>query len=481
MTRSACSIVPPFILERLAHSPDEELAAHARHALRVDRRHRAARADRADEGSSRRPLEPGTIEGGPSRLICDAHNTEELPGTTVRDEGQEPTGDLAVDEAYDGLGQTWALYAQAFARNSLDGKGLPLRATVHFGDRYDNAFWDGTQMVFGDGDGKVFGRFTASLDVIGHELAHGVTEHTAGLMYQDQPGALNESMSDVFGSLVKQHKLGQDAAAADWLIGAELLIGELAGQALRAMKAPGTAYDNPVLGKDPQPAHMDDYVRTDADHGGVHINSGIPNKAFYLVATTLGGPAWGDPGAIWYAALTGKEIAADCDFVTFAGLTQGAARALFGEDSPQLRAVTEAWSAVGVLGSAGPAAGSGDPADEAAADEPGQHEPSPDDHEHEGEPVPADAVVALQRSGGFAGLTVRRTVTLEELPAPDAHAWRSVLRARRLQALGDGEPTHPDSYCYGVSCERPAVDVQIAEQHLPDDLKGLFERTLREG
>ena len=159
------------------------------------------------------------------RLISDAQGGTRLPGTSVRGEGDPDTGDVAVTEAYDGLGDTWALYAEAFERNSLDARGLPLRASVHYGRDYDNAFWDGTQMVFGDGDGKIFGRFTASLDVIGHELAHGVTEHTAGLMYQGQPGALNESMSDVFGSLVKQRKLGHSADAADWLIGAELLIG----------------------------------------------------------------------------------------------------------------------------------------------------------------------------------------------------------------------------------------------------------------
>lgn len=433
-----------------------------------------------------------TIEGGPSRLICDAHNTEELPGDQVRAEGGEVTGDVAADEAYAGLGDTWTLYAEAFERNSLDGKGLPLRATVHFGNGYDNAFWDGTQMVFGDGDGKVFGRFTASLDVIGHELAHGVTEHTAGLRYQDQPGALNESMSDVFGSLVKQHKLGHDAAAADWLIGAELLIGELAGQALRSMKEPGTAYDNPILGKDPQPGHMDDYVETDDDHGGVHINSGIPNKAFYLLATTLGGPAWADPGRIWYAALTGKDIAADCDFVTFAGLTQAAAATLFGEDSAQLRAVTDAWTAVGVLGAADGAAapvvvaaddipGDDPPADDTSAEEPGHHEPSPDDYDSEGRDVPANAVVEVKRTGGFAGITVQRTVALHELSHHDASVWRAVLGRQTLQSLGGQDLTHPDSYCYGVSCAQPELDVRIPEQHLPDDLKGLFERTLREG
>ena len=157
------------------------------------------------------------------RAIHDAEHGTTLPGTLVRSEGDPDTGDQAVTEAYDGLGDTWQLWQQAYGRNSLDGKGLPLVASVHFGTNYDNAFWDGTQMVFGDGDGVIFLPFTRSVDVIGHELAHGVTQYTSGLNYQDQSGALNESVSDVFGVLVKQRLLGQTADQADWLIGAELL------------------------------------------------------------------------------------------------------------------------------------------------------------------------------------------------------------------------------------------------------------------
>ena len=197
----------------------------------------------------------------------------------VRKEGEPATGDPAADEAYDGLGHTHRLYAEAFGRNSIDGNGLHLEATVHYGRLYDNAFWDGRQMVFGDGDGQVFQRFTKSLSVIGHELAHGVTQYSAGLVYRNQAGALNESMSDVFGALVEQHVRRQSAAEASWLIGEGLFTDQVQGTALRSLKAPGTAYDDDVLGKDPQPDSMDGYVHTSADNGGVHINSGIPNRA----------------------------------------------------------------------------------------------------------------------------------------------------------------------------------------------------------
>jgi len=218
---------------------------------------------------------------------------------------------------------------------------------VHFGRDYDNAFWDGEQMVFGDGDGVVFNRFTIAVDVIGHELAHGVTEVEAGLVYRDQPGALNESVSDCFGSMVKQRVLGQTAAEADWLIGAGLLAEGVNGRALRSMAAPGTAYDDERLGgRDPQPAHMDDFVRTAEDDGGVHINSGIPNRAFHLAATALGGHAWERAGAVWYATLRDPSLTTTADFATFAALTVRTAGARF--DAGVAAAVRDAWTEVGV-------------------------------------------------------------------------------------------------------------------------------------
>jgi Zn-dependent metalloprotease len=202
-------------------------------------------------------------------------------------------------------------------------------------------------MVYGDGDGRFFGRFTACVDVVGHELTHGVTQNAARLLYRDQSGALNESMSDVFGSLVKQWSLNQTAAQADWLIGAGLFTPAVQGVALRSMKAPGTAYDDPDLGRDPQPADMAHYVRTATDGGGVHINSGIPNRAFFLAASHIGGFAWQKAGLVWYRALTGA-LAPSSDFQAAADATASIAGSLFGASSVERKAVVEAWSAVGV-------------------------------------------------------------------------------------------------------------------------------------
>ncbi len=173
-----------------------------------------------------------------------------------------------MNEAYDGAGFTFDLYKEQYGRNSIDGEGMHLVSTVHHQQGYDNAFWNGEQMVYGDGDEdlpedeRLFNRFTVALDVIGHELTHGVIQYEAQLVYYEQPGALNESYSDIFGSLVKQKTLNQTAEEADWLIGEGLFTANVAGKAIRSMKDPGSAYDDPVLGKDPQPGHMKKYVKT---------------------------------------------------------------------------------------------------------------------------------------------------------------------------------------------------------------------------
>jgi Zn-dependent metalloprotease len=234
-----------------------------------------------------------------------------------------------------------------FERNSIDDQGLRLDSTVHYSQNYDNAFWNGQQMVYGDGDGEIFNRFTISIDVIGHELTHGVTQFEAGLIYQGQQGALNESMSDVFGALVKQWVNKQTADQADWLIGQGLFTSKINGVALRSMKAPGTAYDDPLLGKDPQPGHMKDIYKGNKDNGGVHINSGIPNRAFYLAATAIGGYAWEKAGKIWYITLRDR-LRAWSDFSRAAKHTIDVAAELYGKNSTEQQAVREAWKQVGV-------------------------------------------------------------------------------------------------------------------------------------
>ncbi len=336
--------LPPHLLRAIAENGTPEQRARALRTLSIDHTLRFTRAlpTRAGAGLP-------APEGQKSRTVYTAHNTDALPGTLVRSEGQPATADDATDEAYDGLGATYDFYWEVFTRNSIDDEGLPLRATVHFGQAFDNAFWNGEQMVFGDGDGELFRRFTVCLDVIGHELTHGVTADETRLQYSMQAGALDESVSDVFGSLVKQWGLRQTADQADWLIGAGLFTASVKGRAIRSMEAPGTAYDDPVLGKDPQPAHFSHYVHTMEDNGGVHINSGIPNRAFYLAAVAMGGHAWERAGRIWYETLRDSRLRATTGFKSFAKLTAASASRLYGPNSDEERVVRDAWQQVGVL------------------------------------------------------------------------------------------------------------------------------------
>jgi Zn-dependent metalloprotease len=372
-----CGIVPPDILRRIAAGagPDhpevpDDAAAAAQRTLEADAQLRQLREVVAERGRGdlRGPIPglqnlrdqrspelkkpPAQALPAVQRAVHDSRHTSTLPGKLVRGEGKPATSDESVNRAYDGLGATWQLYWSAFQRDSLDARGLALVASVHYQEQYDNAFWDGQQMVFGDGDGTYFNDFTVSADVIGHELAHGVTQYTAGLTYVTQSGALNESLSDCFGSMVKQQVLGQGAADADWLIGEGLFTEKVNGVALRSMKAPGTAYDDPVLGKDPQPADMDGFVVLPADsqhdNGGVHTNSGIPNHAFYLAATSIGGPSWEGAGLVWYDVVTGSTITKDIDFAGFAALTVDAAKVRFGDASTEAKAVQDAWQTVKV-------------------------------------------------------------------------------------------------------------------------------------
>ena len=345
-------IIPPHILDAIASNGTAEQRELALRTIassdQIRNRRNEVKAKNVAAASF-----SAAVSAGKQRTVYDAKQGSQLPGTKVRGEGDPAVADPGTNEAYDGSGLTYDLYSSVFGRDSIDNKGLPLNSTVHYQKGYDNAFWDGGQMVYGDGDEdlppaqRLFNRFTISVDVIGHELTHGVTQYEANLTYSKQPGALNESVSDVFGSLVKQHQRQQTADQADWIIGEGLFTSNVNGVGIRSMKAPGTAYDDPVLGKDPQPAHMDHYVNTLSDNGGVHINSGIPNHAFYVIAREIGGYAWEKAGAIWYKALT-EKFTATSTFLDAANLTFAAAADLYGVDSPEQKAVQSGWAAVGI-------------------------------------------------------------------------------------------------------------------------------------
>jgi len=345
-------IVPPFVLEKLAQARDPRVRERALANLQLGAQLRATRAIISTLPS--RVLRFG-IAAAPGRLHREVYNQGNrnppdrfLPGKLVRAERGRASGDPAVDEAYNYGGATWRLYYDVYGRNSLDDQGMTLVQSVHAGIDYDNAFWDGRQMVYGDGDGVVFQRFTRAPDVVGHELTHGVVQYASGLEYQDEPGALNEHFADVFGSLVRQHRRRQTARNADWLIGKEILVPARTRTALRSMKAPGTAYQgDQYLGDDPQPAHYKDRYRGSGDYGGVHINSGIPNHAFYLAATEFGGYAWNAVGKVWYQVML--NLLPRSDFAECARQCRLVAKAMAPQVGTRITGVVDrAWKAVGL-------------------------------------------------------------------------------------------------------------------------------------
>ncbi|PMD48942.1 putative protease prtS [Hyaloscypha variabilis F] len=356
----ARSIIPGYVFQDIAASgqasPEQKDRAHAN--LQISQK---IHAERAETEAAAAPTKTEHV----IRKIYDSHKTNRLRQKLVYTEGNDlgalKTNESAL-EVIDFFGKTYEFYQEIFKRDSVDNDNLTLIGNLHYDDipgppGMDNAFWNGQEMAFGDGDGEIFGSFTKNIDVIGHELTHGVTQYTANLEYEFQSGALNESMSDVFGSMIKQYfyPTGKQLAKdADWLIGEGIFLPSITNAAaLRSMKAPGTAYDNPKIGKDRQGADMDGYQNMpntdEGDNGGVHINSGIPNRAFYLASVGFGGYSWEKAGRIWYAALTDdklRDVDSSTAFTTFADLTTQIAKDLFGDEGQAI--VKKAWTDVKV-------------------------------------------------------------------------------------------------------------------------------------
>jgi Zn-dependent metalloprotease len=303
------SFIPPFILENMAKNGIEDARISILQSTQTTDKRTNGVVDIttlacASEPSASAPSKSACASippsGTASREVFDCQNKWTLRIKVVRGEGDPATGDEDVKKTYEYAGITRDFYKSVLGRNSIDNIGMNMILNVHVGANYMNAFWDGDEMAFGDGDGKIFVSFAKSLDVVSHELTHGITQFTANLEYKGQSGALNEHFSDVFGTAITQYANKETAESADWLIGDEIMGPTLYGEALRSMMAPGTAYDNDLMGKDPQPDHMKDYYKGHEDNYGVHINSGIPNRAFYLVAMDIGT----DKAAlIWYHAL----------------------------------------------------------------------------------------------------------------------------------------------------------------------------------
>jgi len=340
-----CYFVPPYVQTELTKNAEGAAADKSQKTL-AD----AARKRRADAITSAPAGGPGlapAATGTSRREVYDSANSNNQRVTLVRPEGSPETKDVEVINAYDNAGLVRAYFKSALNRDSIDNRSLDLVLNVHFGNKFNNAFWDGDEMTFGDGDGVIFSGFARSLDVVAHELAHGVTQYASGLIYKNESGALNEHFSDVFGTSITQWANKETPQDADWLIGDEIMGPDLYGEALRSMRDPGTAYDNPIIGKDPQPANYANRYTGTADNGGVHINSGIPNRAFYLTATELGDTLVA--AKIWYHAL--HFVKPNSTFAQAAVQVADSARILVKAGAVPKGAaqiVRGAWRAVGV-------------------------------------------------------------------------------------------------------------------------------------
>ncbi|WP_184542288.1 M4 family metallopeptidase [Mucilaginibacter sp. FT3.2] len=290
-----CNIIPKYVKDILVVDGflDNQIMTGS---LEIDKFFRLQKTQRSLKLISGFATAPAT--GTAARTICNCKNTKTFHKHVVIKEGGPNVADPDANLAYEYAGVVRDYYKNVLGRNSLDNNGLNLEFNIHYDKAYDNAFWNGEVMVFGDGDGHMFDHFVKGLDVIGHELTHGVVQYTAGLTDDEFPGTLNEHVADVFGTVIKQYHKGQNAQTADWLIGDEIVLPAFPGKALRSMKAPGTAFNN-----DPQPDNMANYKPWNGDP---HLNNGIPNRAFYLVAA--GGAAIHGldtplAGKLWYQAL----------------------------------------------------------------------------------------------------------------------------------------------------------------------------------
>ena len=339
--------LPPHVIDRLIDSDDPEIRRLGAEAIANAATARAMRSTLATMPMMAAIPSPA---GSKHRLIYDMENQPPapffMPGKLVRSEGDSSGTDEAVNEAYDYSGVVYDFYAEILQRNSLDGRGMSLISSVHAGRRYNNAFWNGEQMAYGDGDGRIFIRFTKALDVVAHELTHGVVTHTSNLEYRDESGALNEHFADAMGALVKQWYLKQDVEMADWLNGDAIMGPEVEAKCIRTFRAEKAFENDPFLGTDPQPKHIRDKYTGSDDNGGVHINSGIPNHAFYRVAKEIGGYAWEKAGKIWYQTL--QNLNTRSNFQEAANMTYTVAGSMFGTGSLEQQAVQNGWDAVGI-------------------------------------------------------------------------------------------------------------------------------------
>ena len=348
---STCTIVPESVLKRFADDPElsAELRQHFRNALAIDAQMRAVRQTatqltlEAARVNQLAGFAPTAVAAAPAITLFDCKHSTALPGAPIANPGSSP--DATAKRTLTETTAVAQFYQSLFGRNSVDNAGMTLVSSIHYGVRYNNAFWNGSQMTYGDGDGSVFVDFTLGNDVIGHELTHGVTQHTLGLIYANEAGGLNESISDVFGSMFRQWQAHQDVKKADWLIGHDILGPAAKAKGFTCLRDMGNPDAPHCLA--PQVKHFSQY------HGGMdpHISSGIPNLAFYKITQAVGEHSWDTVGKLWYGVITGAVGTVPRPNMLmreFADATRAAAKKLFPANAALASAVDAGWKAVGL-------------------------------------------------------------------------------------------------------------------------------------
>jgi Zn-dependent metalloprotease len=374
--------------------------------------------------NANRPVVVHALDAGDNarrRQTYSAGNTTDIPGDLLIDEG-ERSRDPVAQAAHDGAGKVYDYYFNTFKRDAYDGQGSPMVSTVHFGSDpqdQENAAWisEAAQMIYGDG-GRIFKPLAYGLDVVGHEFTHGVVDNTAQLVYEAQSGALNESYADVFGVLI---------SGTDWEVGRDVVKSPpYPLPYLRSLKDPNAegSYDpnDPLTGVG-QPATVDEYANLPIsrrfDNGGVHINSGIPNRAAYLVAQALGKDKMQQ---VYYRTMT-QYLSPESDFLDAANATARAATDLYGAN--EANAVRTAFGQIGIN------IGGADTSPPPPATPGGPQVPTPPAPAPTPPQVPAgctDAIVAgsFESDAGWTQVTAKGSTTIidTELPHSGARsAW----------------------------------------------------------
>ena len=359
---------------------------------------------------------------------------------------------MAVDEAATGIEATLQMFLDDLARDSYDGEGAPVSLTI------PTARATTTRSGTAPSSSSVTATAASSSGSRSPSTSWPTSSPTRSSNTRPtsptgtSPARSTSRSPTSFASCLKQQRLGQDAGEGDWLIGKGIFTPSIQARALRDMAAPGTAYDDPEIGADPQVGHMDDYVETTADNGGVHLNSGIPNKAFQLAAVAIGGTSISGAGRIWYDALVGGDVPSGATFATFAAATVAAA-------GDHADAVQDAWAQVGVEVDA--AAGETD-------QQPPQSPQSPPSPQPSGR-------LRVERSGGFAGRTETAEVDLGQVDDPDL--GQLVTEAVLASATSDGPP-RPDMFVYTFTVG-DGDPVRVPEHLLTASQAELARRILR--